>query len=77
MSTGRAASVAYARPIVRVGNWVYLGNESWWVWEILDKHPALVRYYSGGCGCCCCVFVPLLFTAHLINCAQLINSACK
>ena len=23
---------------------------SWWVWEILDKHPALVRYYSEGVG---------------------------
>jgi hypothetical protein len=23
--------------------------------------------------CACCVFVSLLFTAHLINCAQLIN----
>jgi hypothetical protein len=33
------------------------------------QYPALVRYYSGGC----CVFVSLLFTAHLINCAQLIN----
>jgi hypothetical protein len=21
---------------------------SWCVWEILDKYPALVRYYSGG-----------------------------
>ena len=20
----------------------------WWIWEILDKYPALVRYYSGG-----------------------------
>ena len=27
----------------------------------------------GGCGCGCCVFVSLLFSAHLINCAQLIN----
>jgi hypothetical protein len=24
-------------------------------------------------GCCCCVFVSLLFSAHLINCVQLIN----
>ena len=21
---------------------------SWWIWEILDKYPALVRYYSEG-----------------------------
>ena len=21
---------------------------SWWIWEILDKYPALVRYYYGG-----------------------------
>ena len=31
-------------------------------------HP---NYYSEEVGCCC-VFVSLLFTAHLINCAQLI-----
>ena len=35
----------------------------------------LVLHYSGGC--CRSVFVSLLFTAHLINCAQLINYACK
>jgi hypothetical protein len=21
---------------------------SWWIWEILDKYPALVLHYSGG-----------------------------
>ena len=35
---------------------------------------ALVSYYSCGCCCCCCcVFPSLLFSAHLINCVQLIN----
>ena len=23
-----------------------LNGISWWIWEILDKYPALVRYYS-------------------------------
>jgi hypothetical protein len=23
---------------------------SWWIWEILDKYPVLVRYYYGGGG---------------------------
>jgi hypothetical protein len=56
----------------------YCCRLSWWVWEIVDKHPALVRYrilegaaaHAAAAGC---VFVSLLFTAHLINCAQLIN----
>ena len=38
---------------------------SWWVWEILDKHPALVRYYSGECGC----GVLLRFCVIIIFCA--------
>jgi hypothetical protein len=31
----------------------------------------------GVCCCCCCVFVSLLYTAHSINCAQLINRVNK
>ena len=23
-------------------------SQSWWIWEILDKYPALVWYYSEG-----------------------------
>ena len=46
-------------------------NLSWCVW-VLDKYPALVLHYSG-CGCGCCVCPTLLFSAHLINCVQLIN----
>ena len=47
---------------------------SWWIGEYLTiLITALVSYYfraGAGAGC---VFVSLLFTAHLIDCTQLIN----
>jgi hypothetical protein len=36
---------------------------SWWIWEILDKYPALVRYYSEG------VLRVLRFCVIIIYCA--------
>jgi hypothetical protein len=53
---------------------------SWWIWEILVclrdfgqiPGPSSVLFGGCCCGCCCCVFPALLFSAHLINCAQLI-----
>jgi hypothetical protein len=36
---------------------------SWWIWEILDKYPALVLHYSGG------VRVLLRFCVIIIFCA--------
>jgi hypothetical protein len=41
--------------------------------ESIWQYPALVLHYSEEEGAAAAAFVSLLFTAHLITCAQLIN----
>jgi hypothetical protein len=40
-------------------------NKSWWIGHLTIPGPSSVLFGGG------CVFVSLLFTAHLIDCAQL------
>ena len=46
---------------------------SWWIWEILDKYPALVLHYSGGVLLLLLRFPRIIIFCALSYCAQLIN----